>query len=105
MSASNNFLSDQISSSTAFKLVSNQVARTTSSPAAVASTSNQNANNSMKQSVDSFLQPIESKNSHQKNSLCIGNYLLYEPESINDTFGTAIKNSCNQKFYWKVMFV
>ncbi len=109
MSASNNFLSDQITSPTIqneAKPTLNQVTRTSSSPAAVMTTSNQISNNLTKQSANQFSnRSVETEDNQQKNSLHLGNYLLFEPQSINDTFGAAINKANNQTFYWKVKFL
>lgn len=96
--ASNNFLSDQITSppiqvNEAKPLINNnQVIRTSSTPTKISQ--NQNTN----QTRDSTIRSTESES---KNSLKLRNYILFEPQTINETFGTALNTLTNQVFYWK----
>lgn len=43
----------------------------------------------------------ESTLENKKGVLNLGNYLFFEPESVNDTFGNALNTKTNQIFYWK----
>lgn len=113
-SGSNNFLNDQITSPTLHLtnevkpplFVGAQVSRTVSSPSSIMTS--QTVNKSAPSQTQNRLlqqqdQQLTNKSSDEsKRALKLGNYLLFESQSVNDSFGTAINTDTNQTFYWKV---
>lgn len=105
--SSNNFLNDQITSLSSSSLVNssnenkaNQVNRTSSAPVAIMTGINQ-YQNKLKKTESSTMKSNDSEFRCSNNALTLGDYYLYEPHSINDTFGLAKNHKTDQSYYWK----
>jgi hypothetical protein len=119
--AENNFLNDQITSLNQFQMldisnnnannnsginsntnkrvvIHNQINRTSSTPVVTRTAT------AHTQLTDDLVKQINLKKINEKHAHTIGNYLLFEPQTINDTFGTAFNIKSNKYFYWKVNF-
>lgn len=111
-SRAHNFLSDQIASMCPPLLLNeakpnfthSHINRTTSSPSSFQTTNLQSTNSANQQQAT---RPIEATSSvpanpnGAKRSILLFDYVLYESQSINDTFGTAFNTKNKQQFYWK----
>lgn len=104
----NNFLNDQITnlsitvnSNEVKSVIPNQhqtlVNRTTSAPSALST----NKSNASRQSSECSKYVNTANEAGNKNALALGDYVLFEPQSANDLFGTALNSKTNQLFYWK----
>lgn len=112
-STSNNFLNDHITNLSPSILVNssneakqafqiqNMVTRTASAPSTVP-INQTNHQQTITKEIECSNPNSGNTNGIKTGALNMGDYLLFEPQTVNDTFGVALNLKSNEYFNWKV---